>query len=587
MLWMIRKGKKQWDFLNISGSVFHGILFLAFFSWPTPSISQVEMVPVDHKVYSLLEDLSVKGIIDYNNSNIPLSRGAVGAYLKQLIGKREHLTLTENRILDDLLVEFSHDVGTDTGRSFNLLEDLPGGFGDIFDGKRQKYLMSYADSNFSLFLDGVGALSFMNYSSLSFPPTHLMLGEIGPRLRGSFYNALGYYIQITGGQSLSGSAYARSVAARSNPILAESSKFVREGFIDGFTGYVRLEGFNRNLALTVGRESFEMGNGYIDKIFVSDNIPPFDFVRMDMDYKFFRYGFFIGNLKGDSLGMPITSKLFIAHRLDVEMSRYFRFGLFESMIISNSPLSLTFLNPVSYITSVDITTDVKAAGQDMNNGLIGLDCEAKPFRDVAIQCSFLIDDMNLSTLFKHDESNDANKFGYQAGIFYAQPFGLKDLTAILEYTRIDPYVYSHRTNESNYTNWGICIGAPLPPNSDQVALRLDYYLTSQITMGFVYRHQRSGEGFLDANGIPTLEDTGIITRNFGGDVNRGDLDTKYYNTFLQGLRINREILTLSSRIEPVRQYYFDVDYTLQYIENLFSSKTYIDQIFYVTAATDF
>ncbi len=170
---------------------------------------------------------------------------------------------------------------------------------------------------------------------------------------------------------------------------------------------------------------------------------------------------------------------------------------------------------------------------------------------------------------------------------YVEPFGISNLTAILEYTLLDPFVYSHRTNASTYTNWGISMGSPLPPNSDQIALELQYYLTNRITLEMLYRHQRSGIGFLDANGNFTLNDQGAITRNFGGDVNRGDLDGKYTNDFLMGYRVNRDILTLSARIEPIRQYYLDVDYSLQSVDKIYASHTFLDQYFYATISTDF
>jgi len=196
--------------------------------------------------------------------------------------------------------------------------------------------------------------------------------------------------------------------------------------------------------------------------------------------------------------------------------------MYEALILSNEGISFTYLNPISVIESENLSTGPKIDA--LNNTLMGFDCEIRPYTNMGLQLTLLIDDLNTSTLGKKTPAGDDNKFGYQAGFMYVEPFGINDLTAIVEYTLLDPFVYSHRTNMSTYTNWGISLGAALPPNSDQIALELDYYLTNRITLNFQYKHQRSGEGFLDANGSPTLNDLGIITRNFGGDVNRGDLD---------------------------------------------------------------
>ena len=127
-------------------------------------------------------------------------------------------------------------------------------------------------------------------------------------------------------------------------------------------------------------------------------------------------------------------------------------------------------------------------------------------------------------------------------MIYSEPFGINDLTATLEYTLLDPFVYSHRSNSSNYTNWGISLGTALPPNSDEIALELNYYLTNRVTINFLYKHQRSGEGFLDANGNLTFDDEVPIIRNYGGDVNRGDLDFAYVNNFLMGAGVRPQYL---------------------------------------------
>lgn len=553
---------------------------------PVVSMGQTELVPVDHKVYPFFESLSLRGIIDYNNASIPISRREVASYLQEIDSLKSKLTATESQILHDLEVEFSYDIDKSSDRSFSLLSNLnANGLLNIFNDDKQKYLVSYTDENFSLFLDGIGSLSYRDFNSESFPKAHLSMLEIGPRLRGTLYNNIAFDVQVTEGQSLTGDEYARQVAAGYDPILAASTKFINQSYITAFNhGYLRYESDNHAVALTLGRDNFEIGNGYIDKLWVSDNAPPFDFARLDLKYKFFRYTFFYGNLQGDSLGVPIASKNIVGGRLDIELSPSFRFGLYQSLILSNTPFSFSFFNPVSVLESASLgtytTVDAKA--------MLGFDSEFKPYKNLGIQVSLLINDLNFSTLGnKKSPAGNNNKFGYQAGLMYIEPFGINDLTATLEYTLLDPFVYNSRTNQTNYTNWGISIGAALPPNSDEIALALRYYLTNRITLNFLYKHQRSGEGFLDVNGNPTFDDRVPIIRNFGGDINRGDLDFAYVNNFLMGFRVNHDIFSLSTRIEPVRQYFLDISYSLQSIDQLYLSKTSTDQFLYVTASTDF
>lgn len=575
---------------------------------PAVSEAQVELVPVQSNIYPFLEMMSMKGLINYNNASIPISRRRVAIYLKELDRQKSKMSTTEQKILNDYMVRFSYDLNKNMDQSYSLTSEFtPDSILQIFSDRKQKHLVSYTDPNFSLFLDGQAALSYRSYTINSyapffvngigrisynyfdpqdFPNTHLSLFEIGPSLRGTLFNNLGFYVRVTEGQSIGGSQYARQVAAAYDPLLTASYKFVGEKYVTAFNaGYLRYTFDHHAVALTIGRDNFELGDGYIDKLFMSDNIPPFNFGRLDINYKFFHYTFFYGNLKGDSLGSPLVSKNIVGHRLDIVLSPSFRFGIYESLILSNEGLSFTYANPISVLESEQLSAGPTIDSR--NNELMGFDCEIRPATDMGLQLTLLIDDLNFSTLGNKTPKGDDNKFGYQAGFMYVEPFGISNLTAIIEYTLLDPFVYSHRTNMSTYTNWGISIGSSLPPNSDQIAFELRYYLTNRITLDALFKHQRSGVGFLDANGNLTFNDQGIITRNFGGDVNRGDLDGKYTNDFLMGYRVNRNILTLSARIEPIRQYFIDFEYSFQSVDKLYESHTSFDHYLYATISTDF
>ena len=564
---------------------------------PIKLSAQIELVPVDNDVYPFLEKLSLEGLIDFNQSNIPISRRAVASYLEEIEAEKGKLSRTEQNILSDLFLEFSFDINKNLHDSYSFTGEFkPANALKIFSDKKQKYLASYADSNFSIFLDGVGAVSYRDFDAQGSPRAAASLFEIGPRLSGTINNSIGFYVQVTEGQTLTGEQHARSVIGGTDPLvndplLVASQKFVSAKYITAFNaGYLRYESGNGNVALMLGRDNFELGNGYIDKLWVSDFAPPFDFARVDLRYKFFRYTFFYGDLQGDSLGTPqmtnnvVKSKNIVGNYLSIETSPSFRFGIYQSLILANTPFLLSFFNPISVLESASLNTYTSVDAKAM----IGFDSELRPCPDLGIQASFFFNDLNFSTIGKKGSpAGNDNKFGYQLGLMYADPFGISNLTAKVEYTLLDPFVYNSRTNMTNYTNWDESIGTPLPPNSDQIALELNYYLTNRITINFLYRHQRSGTGFLDANGNPTLVDTGVITRNFGGDINRGDLDGKYVNNFLMGLRVNRNIFVLTSRIEPIRQYYIDLGYSYESIDDLYSSRVVSEQFFYATISTDF
>ncbi|MBL0108553.1 MAG: hypothetical protein IPP52_15055 [Ignavibacteria bacterium] len=99
-----------------------------------------------------------------------------------------------------------------------------------------------------------------------------------------------------------------------------------------------------------------------------------------------------------------------------------------------------------------------------------------------------------------------------------------------EFTHLDPFVYSHRTNKSTYTNRSMSLGHALPPNSDEIAFKIDYDISNRLNLKFLFQHQRSGEGIL-------LDSNGSIAANYGGNINFGWGDAYLRtNGFLDGFQ---------------------------------------------------
>lgn len=537
--------------------------------------AQVELVPISNKVYPFLNSLFIRNIItNYNSANLPLSRNSIADYLNKLNDSNPNLSVTEKKILNDLKVEFDYDINKKLTQSISLLSDF--NFGNIFKDYSYKFLYSYADSNASLFLDGTAFVSHRIFASESFNKTSITIGEYGVRLRGTLYHNIGFYLKASSGQQLNGDAYSRIVAAQFDPKLHSTLKFLSEKYFESFEGYLRFETSNRAFALTMGREAITLGNGYIDKLFLSTNAVPFDYAKIDLGYKGIKYSFFYGNLRGDSLGVILESKNIIAHRLDISLSEKIRLGVFESVITANRPISFTYLNPMSFLFSADLT----AEKENRSNSMIGLDIEILPFKNVGFQSSFLIDDFDFSLIGKDTPASNNSRFGWQFGIFYANPFGITDLNASFEYTHLDPFLYSHKSNMSQYTHWSLPLGHKLKPNSDEIAFKLDYWFTSRIKSTLTIQRQRTGEGLVyDANGI--------LIRNYGADINfgKGLYLAKAY--FLDGNRVDRTIITFHTRFELIRQYFIDITYTGWLINDKHLSKNYLDQFFYITISTDF
>jgi hypothetical protein len=401
------------------------------------------------------------------------------------------------------------------------------------------------------------------------------LGELGFRVRGTLFNSVGYYLRASNGQKLSGDSDDVRFARYTDPKLYAQYKFEYEQRnFDTYDGYLRYRAEHDWLALTVGRNPVYQGFGFIDRLFLSNNTVPFDFLKLDLAYKAVSYSFLYGSLRGDSLGIPLDAKNLSTHRLDVRFSDAFRMGFFESVSIANSPFSFTFLNPVSFLTSAELNKASQSGDNNVNNSIIGIDMMVIPLKNLAVQGSFLVDDLEFSTLFKSN-AQITNKFAYQIGLMWANVFSIPNLDLKTEYTHLDPFVYSHVSNKTNYTNWGLPLGHHLEPNSDEAALKLDYNITNRVNINLLYQHQRS------ANGIVT-DSLGRVIVNYGGNINNATGYSYSDPAFLKGNRIDRDIITANLSWQFIRQFFIEVKFVQRFINNIYQNKKFNDKYFFGT-----
>lgn len=552
------------------------ILFLLIIK--CSAIAQIELVPANHPVYHFLKRMQLERVIEnYNSAILPISREEVADLIKEISSKAEQLSPLDRKILNDFKIEFGFEINKNLETNSSFLKEPK--LKNIFDDSKQKHIFAYADSNLSFFFDVQGALYQRNSRGDSLGNNAITLGELGFTFRGTLFNSIGVYLHPYSGRKLRGEKKDVEFSAKFDPRLKASNHFMNEySKYDNFEGYIRYRTNTRWLALTIGRELLMQGFGYNDKMLLSNNTVPFDFAKLDLEYKAFKYSFLYGALRGDSLGRQILYKNIVTNRLDIKFSRNIRFGVWESVIVSDNPFSLSYVNPINFIFSSDINGSIEQTYN--NNTLLAFDMEVLPVKNLALQGTLLIDDLNLSTLYNSDKSSNDNKLGYQIGTMWNAPFNLNGLTLSAEYLRVSPFVYTHHSNKSQYTHSEMPLGVKLPPNSDEISLKIVYNITNRLVLNILYQHQRSGEGLV-------FDSTGTLIRNYGGYINFGIGDTLAKNDFLGGNRINRDLLTLNLKYEPIRQFYFEFEYRFLAQDLLYLNRKTYDHLFFLTVKVDY
>jgi Capsule assembly protein Wzi len=522
----------------------------------------------------------MKIIPEYNSSDIPISRGEVGKYLVAVVNNLNKLTSTDKKLLLDYQTEFEYDMLGKTSKQVSIFSNT--GPQNIFNNYKQKHIYFLTDSNKTFFADLDGFVSQRGSDGDSLGDNSILLGELGINLRGTLYNSVAYSLNLGYGGFTNANDSDIIFAAETDPRLkANKNFFYEKKNFNSFEAYLRYQTKTNWLALTFGRTPVNFGFGYIDRLFLSNNTAPFDFGKLDINYKAISYSFLYGSLQGDSIGIypvysarELSSKNIASHYLTITFSDLFKVGLWESVIITGQPFSFTYLNPVNFLTSADLSIGTEQTAG--NNSLLGFDMEIVPVKNFSFQSSLLIDDLNFGTLGSNDSLNE-NKFGWQLGTLWTNKL---NMNLAIEFTHLDPFVYSHRNNKSTYTNYSLSLGHALPPNSDEIAVQLSYNITNRLKIDLLYQYQRSGEGIV-------VDSTGNLIANYGGNINYGEGDAYLRtNGFLDGTRVNRKILTANIFWQPVKQYYIEGKFQVKRTDFPMTYYSILDMYYFATIGID-
>jgi hypothetical protein len=203
---------------------------------------------------------------------------------------------------------------------------------------------------------------------------------------------------------------------------------------------------------------------------------PTPFIGFDLNLAFVTYSQHAMQLKS----LKDYSKYLHAHRLDFKVSKNFSFGLTETIVYGgtnalhgeegikeNRSIEVLYLAPfVPYLFA-------EAYTGDRDNKAISADFSWKLFNLFEVYGELFIDDLyNVTGFFNDDWWGD--KWATSVGIAIdSAKIGIFNWDYNLEYTRIEPWVYTHHKGlGSEYSHFGNSLGSDLGPNSREIYSRL-------------------------------------------------------------------------------------------------------------------
>jgi hypothetical protein len=359
------------------------------------------------------------------------------------------------------------------------------------------------------------------------------------RFMGSMGGGLGYFLDLSNGRRMLGAA--RRIA-RTDPTLARTTKFISEdtSFFDRYVGYVQYQ--TSWMRIRFGREAMQWGASPIDNFVHSLEAPLLDGLLIDVPYKRFRYTMTHSGANSlDTSGSSVPGKFIATHRIAFEPTNWLNFAVNDMIVYWGRGLDMAYLNPLAFFVSAGLSTRERNLN---DNSMLSFDVALRPMQGMRAYAALVIDDIGFGTLGDTSRRGNNNKFAYQIGVSQAlgAPGASSRSMLTLEYARIDPFTFTHRSINASYTTFGASIGYDMQPNSDRLALQARHWFTPRTSVRVDLDYTRNGENLLDANGnILTAEDpywpgsgAMVAIGNVGGDILRGDGDFIFGNRFLRG-----------------------------------------------------
>jgi hypothetical protein len=269
-------------------------------------------------------------------------------------------------------------------------------------------------------------------------------------------------------------------------------------------GGVRYE--NDRMVLETAIDYLRLGPAVFYPLLLSGNAPPLVYGRGRWEIGPFEYIQMAGQLKSQK----DKAKFLYVHRVNISLWKHrLTLGVNEAVVNGSTTDeqgpsdSINTLRPDYYgktrswewaylIPFVPYKFSEHFLG-DRDNAFISFDGEMRYPQRHRFYVELLIDDMTSPWTFLSDDWG--NKWALTAGCQHFGSFRGKDITTTLEYSRVEPWVYTHFFGGSHrFTHFDQCLGMPLGPNSDAFVLAVEGRISPRNAVGLRLTNTRKGTG---------------------------------------------------------------------------------------------
>ncbi|MEX2189365.1 MAG: capsule assembly Wzi family protein [Bacteroidota bacterium] len=453
---------------------------MASIGFHRPAVSQSVSLSTTHEVYGFLKRLEARRILtDYKDAYKPLSRMEIVKYLDAIQPKLDLLTNVERDTYEYLRSEFSYEFGAVAGdpEPTELRWHL------ISLGLNEGILN--ADLNFAYQMSRSGS-------------ENVRLRSQGARFYGYAFGDVGFAFNFVDHREVG------------NTIDFSKQNTPDQGFVQTIRGAEVLE-YNTTeaqLSWNIGEFTFALekmhnvwGYGERGNVILSRKPPSAPQFRMRvplaswMDFVYVLSDLH-SNVIDSSRSYPANSssminfyrtvyrsKYMAGHGLEITITDGLDFSIGETVIYSDKGIQLMYLLPVMFFKSGE------HYNRDTDNIQWFGSLDVNLIRNTNVYLSVLIDEISTNDLLNPGQAR--NQLGYTAGVhLYDLP--LRNTEFILEYSRMNPWVYTHKFPAATFTNNGYTMGHWIGQNADLLFVGLVATPMYDLRVMAHYEHYRKG-----------------------------------------------------------------------------------------------
>jgi hypothetical protein len=243
----------------------------------------------------------------------------------------------------------------------------------------------------------------------------------------------------------------------------------------------------KNGSISIGKDQILYGYGQEGRLILSDKAPSYPYLRLDYSpLKWLHFNYVLASLqsgiidsartynKGNSLygnyREVYVHKYMASHSLNFLPIKGLELSVGESMI-SSDQFDPAYLIPVLFYKAYDQYASRYKITTGSNGQFFFQVSSRNHIPKTHLYATLFIDEIRLETAF--NSATSRNQLGFNVGISRTDLF-IPYLTAGLEYTRINPFVYNNLIPAQTYTSQTYLLGDWIGQNADKVIAWLSY-----------------------------------------------------------------------------------------------------------------